>query len=642
MQESALMCGIAGIFNYASAATDDRAIACRMRDAMTHRGPDDAGLYQAPDRRVTLAHRRLSIVDLSAAGHQPMTNEDGSIWITCNGEIYNHLELRALLAAKGHIFKSQSDTEVIVHAYEEYGKGCLSRLDGMFAFALWDDAHRELLIARDRLGKKPLYYTVAGGRFLFASEIKALLRHPEVVRDIDPGALDAFLTFSNSPAPLTLFKNVLKVPAAHLLRCQSDGSVRMERYWSPLEGGPWPAANGAEGVARVRELVERAVAKRLMSDVPIGAFLSGGVDSSTNVALMSRLTSEPLRTFSVGFEGFGETENFHDLPYARRVARAFGCEHDETTITTADCQRTLPQLVFQQDEPLGDPACLPMHFVAQAARRRGVTVVLVGEGSDEVFGGYPDMTRLMGSHEGKWRPLSRLPQGALRALYQSARATGMDDGRADVLRRLAAREPFYWGLDVVFSDLEKRRLYRRGEARQASHAASLVSGYYRELAQSRPDADFLQQMSYVELSNRLPELLLMRVDKFSMAHSLEARAPFLDHELVSYALSLPQHAKISGGETKRVLKEALADVLPAEVIRRHKQGFRVPLPEWLAGPLSKWAEARLFSRRARELDFFDFSYVERLWQRHRARKADHSFGLWCLINLFSWYECWFA
>ena len=639
------MCGIAGIFNFAASPTDDRVVAQRMRDAMIHRGPDDYGLYQSPDRRVVLAHRRLSIVDLSAAGRQPMSNEDGTIWITFNGEIYNQLERRAELLARGHVFTSRSDTEVIVHTYEEAGANCVSSLDGMFAFALWDAERGELLLARDRLGKKPLYYTVAGGRLVFASEIKAILEHPDVPRDIDPIAVDTFLTFSHTAAPLTMFRNVFKLPAAHLLRCTSTGKVRIERYWSPLDGGgdAWPSTNGVESVERVRGLIERSVAKRMMSDVPIGAFLSGGVDSSANVALMSRLTSKPLRTFSVGFEGFGSSENFHDLPYARMVARQFGCEHEETTITADDCQRLLPQLVWQQDEPLGDPACVPMHFVAQAAKKCGVTVVLVGEGSDEVFGGYPDMTRLIASHESTWRRLRRLPGAGRRALYHGARAAGMADGRADVLRRLAADEPFYWGLDVVFSDFEKRRLYRRGAALdQGSNAAAVVSGYYRELFERRPDADFLQQMSYVELSNRLPELLLMRVDKISMAHSLEARAPFLDHELVSYALSLPQHAKISGGQTKKVLKEALADVLPAEVLGRNKQGFRVPLPEWMAGPLAKWTEERLFSRRARELDFLDFGYIEALWRQHRAGAADRSFDLWCLINLFSWYEHWFA
>jgi asparagine synthase (glutamine-hydrolysing) len=637
------MCGIAGIFNFGSTPTDERGIAARMRDAMTHRGPDDAGLYQSPDRRVVLAHRRLSIVDLSPAGHQPMANEDGTVWVTFNGEIYNHRERRAPLLARGHTFQSSSDTEVIVHAYEESGLGCVSSLDGMFAFALWDARQRHLLLARDRLGKKPLYYTIVGGRLVFASEIKALLRHPDVRRDIDPIALDAFLTFSHTPAPLTLFKQVFKLPAAHLLRCQSDGTVRTERYWSPLDGEAWPAANGAASVARVRALLEQSVAKRMMSDVPIGAFLSGGLDSSTNVALMSRLSSRPVRTISIGFEGFGQKENFHDLPYARAVARLYGCDHEETTITADDCQRILPQLVWQQDEPIGDPASVPMHFIAQAARARGLTVVLVGEGSDEVFGGYPDMTRLLASHRFKWRPLRRLPHLGRRALYHGARAIGLDDGRVDVLRRLAASEPFYWGLDVVFSDVEKRRLYRRGGALdRGSGAAAVVASYYRDLTRHRPDADCLQQMSYVELSNRLPELLLMRVDKFSMAHSLEARAPFLDHALVSYALSLPQHAKISGGRTKRVLKEAVTDLLPADVVHRPKQGFRVPLPEWLAGPLSSWAEARLFSRKARELDCFDFGYIEHLWHQHRTRKADRSFDVWCLLNLFGWYEHWFA
>jgi asparagine synthase (glutamine-hydrolysing) len=637
------MCGIAGIFNYGSAPTDERAMAARMRDAMTHRGPDDSGLYQSPDRRVVLAHRRLSIVDLSPAGHQPMTNEDGTVWITFNGEIYNHVTRRVPLLARGHRFKSSSDTEVIVHAYEEAGPDCVSSLDGMFAFALWDSRRQELLLARDRLGKKPLYYTIAGGRFVFASEIKAILQHPDVRREIDPVALDAFLTFSHTPAPLTLFKNIFKLPAAHLLRCDRDGTVRVVRYWSPLEGEAWPAANGAESVTRVRALLEHAVAKRMMSDVPIGAFLSGGLDSSTNVALMSRLSSRPVRTLSIGFEGFGQPENFHDLPYARAVAKQYGCDHEETTITADDCRNALPQLVWQQDEPIGDPACVPMHFIAQAAKARGLTVVLVGEGSDEVFGGYPDMTRLVASHARKWRPLRRLPSLGRRALYHAARAIGMGDGSVDVFRRLAASEPFYWGLDVVFSDVEKRRLYRRGGMLdRGTSVSSVVSGYYRDLTRHRPNADFLQQMSYVELSNRLPELLLMRVDKFSMAHSLEARAPFLDHTLVSYALSLPQHAKIAHGQTKRILKKAVADLLPADIVHRPKQGFRVPLPEWLAGPLAPWAESRLFSKKAREIDGLDFTYIERLWHEHRTRQADRSFDLWCLLNLFGWYEHWFA
>jgi asparagine synthase (glutamine-hydrolysing) len=637
------MCGIAGIFNYGSAAADERAIACRMRDAMVHRGPDGYGLHQSDDKRLILVHRRLSIVDLTEAGRQPMANEDESVWITFNGEIYNHQALRGPLEAKGHRFRGHADTEAIIHLYEEQGTACVRQLDGMFAFALWDAGRRSLLLARDHLGKKPLYYTSADGRFLFASEIKALLQHPAVRRELDMEALNHFLTFSNTPAPLTLFRNIFKLPAAHVLECSQDGATSTHRYWSPLDGPAWPSANGMESVERVRELLTRAVDKRLMSDVPIGAFLSGGIDSSTNVALMSRLTSEPLQTFSVAFDGFGEAENFHDMPYARQVAREFGCRHQEITVTSDDCQEALPQLAYQQDEPIGDPACLPMYFVAQAAKKAGVTVVLVGEGSDEVFGGYEDMARLAVSHDKRWRRLQMLPRFARQAIYEGGRIGGLAEGRLDVIRRAALDQPFYWGLDVVFGDLEKRRLFRGNRMDPYRNGpAALLGRYYQELADRRPAADFLQQMSFVELSNRLPELLLMRVDKFSMAHSLEARAPFLDHELVSYALSLPQRSKIDGAETKKILKQAVAGWLPPEVIHRRKQGFRVPLPEWLAGPLAGWAEDRLFSKTARQLDFFDFDYIRLLWQRHQSGAADQSFDLWCLINVFAWYECWLA
>jgi asparagine synthase (glutamine-hydrolysing) len=638
------MCGIAGLFNYASAIKDELAAVCRMRDAMAHRGPDACGLYRSPDQRVFLAHRRLSIVDLSDAGRQPMSNEDGAVWITFNGEIYNHATHREPLLSKGHRFHSHCDTEAILHLYEELGAACVTRLDGMFAFAIWDQSARHLFLARDRLGKKPLYYTDVGGRLLFASEIKALLEHPDVRRDLDLEAMNYFLTFSNTPAPSTLFRNIRKLPAAHLMLCDSKGNTRTERYWSPLDGSGWKrGVDENESVESVRELLTRAVSKRLMSDVPLGAFLSGGIDSSANVALMSRLVSEPLRTFSIGFEGFGETENFHDLPYARQVAREFGCNHQEVTVTAKDCQEILPELVFHQDEPIGDPACLPMYFVSRAARENGVTVVLVGEGSDEVFGGYEDLAHHIHSHNTKWRWIRQLPAPARHALFGVGRAAGMKDGRLDVLRRAAYGEPFYLGLDVVFFDTEKERLFRPGaKAKMGPGAGSIVSAYYKEISERRPQADFLQQMSYVELCNRLPELLLMRVDKFAMAHSLEARAPFLDHELVSYVLGLPQELKISQNQTKRVLKRALDGILPTEVISRRKQGFRVPLPAWLAGPLAGWAGDRLFSPAARQLDFFNFDYIRILWERHKCGAGDQSFDLWALINLFSWYERWIA
>jgi asparagine synthase (glutamine-hydrolysing) len=637
------MCGIAGLYNFGAVAVSETDVVCRMRDVMSHRGPDSAGLYESPSHRVVLAHRRLSIVDLSSAGHQPMGNEDGAVQVTFNGEIYNHLCVREQLASR-HQYRSHSDTESIVHLYEDLGADCVRQLDGMFAFGIWDDKRQQLLLARDRLGKKPLYYTKRGGKLLFASEIKALLKHPDVHRELNLEALSAYLTFSNIPAPLTLFEGIFKLPAAHTLVCNRTGDLSIQRYWSPLDADSWDSHPcEEEAIEQVRTLLREAVAKRLMSDVPIGAFLSGGVDSSTNVALMSQLTSEPLRTFSVAFEGFGEDENFHDIPYARRVAKQFGCRHEEISVNADECRNALPEIAYQQDEPLGDPACIPMHFVCRAAREHGVVVVLVGEGSDEVFGGYPDFASTLKSYQSRWQPLERLPRSMRSTLYQASRLFPVSDGRQDILRRSAAGEPFYWGLDVVFWDTEKRRLINPGfRSRMGASSGAIVKKYYGEILARRPDADFLQQMSYVELSNRLTELLLMRVDKFSMAHSLEARAPFLDYKLVSYALSLPERMKISDGQTKLILKKAVEGLLPSDVIYRKKQGFRVPLPAWLRGDLATWAEHQLFNSRIRERGIFNYDYVRELWRRHQVRTQDHSFDLWCLINLSAWYERWFG
>ena len=640
------MCGIVGIFNFGGTPRDDGEAVLRMRDAIKHRGPDDAGVYLSNDRRVALGHRRLSIVDLSPAGHQPMSNEDGTVWITFNGEIYNHESLRPGLLEKGHTFRSHSDTEAIVHQYEEQGPECLQALDGMFALGIWDDARGRLTLARDRMGKKPLYYMLAGGKLLFGSEIKALLAHPDVSRDIDPEALNLYLTFGNVPPPYTLFAGIRKLPAGHRLIVDRLGNVNIERYWSPFGGPRWSEhADEAESVARVGDLLKSAVRKRLMSDVPIACLLSGGVDSSAIVGLMSALVTRPLQTYSVGFEGFGAEENFNDQPYARLVAKRFGCDHHEVNVTAAECRDYLPELVYAQDEPIGDPACLPMHFLCKAARRDGNIVLLVGEGSDEVFGGYPEMARLIQTASQRWERVRRLPRLLRSGLHAASRLLRAPAGRIDILRRARDDEPLYWGLDVVFWDTEKEELLRpqtwsRLEPSRPSRAAEYVRGAYTDLFARQPGADLMQQMSALELANRLPELLLMRVDKLSMAHSVEARAPFLDYQLVEFGLSLPQSLKIRGGKSKYVLKRALEPVLPAEVLERRKQGFRVPLPAWLKGPLASWAKHQIFSSALTSRDFFNASYIDEMWRRHLGDVQDHSFDLWCLVNLGAWYAHW--
>ena len=631
------MCGIAGVFAFAATSRDEVRALHRMRDTMIHRGPDDAGIWQDRERGIALAHRRLSIVDLTVAGHQPFANEDDTVWLVFNGEIYTHARLREPLQAAGHVFKSRCDAEVILHGYEQHGIDVVHHLDGMFAFGLWDARARRLVLVRDRLGKKPLHYIEVGGRLLFASEIKGLLAHPDVSRDVDPVGLDHYLTFGNVPAPHTLFAGIKKLPAGHVLTCE-PGGVTVRRYWSALDAG----AHGdepteAEAIARVRTLLHAAVRKRMMSDVPIGALLSGGIDSSTNVALMSELVDRPLQTFSVGFAGFGPEENFHDLPYARAVAARFGCDHHELTVSAEDCRAAIPALAGTLDEPLGDPACLPMHFVVGAARRAGVTVVLVGEGSDEVFGGYDDMVRILDVSMPRFERVRRLPRVIRHGLHRVARLLGAPAGRVDVLRRAAHDEPLYWGLDVAFWDTEKAALLR---AAPSSSAGALVRGFYGELAARRPHADRLQQMSWIELCNRLPELLLMRVDRLTMAHSVEARAPFLDADLVAYALALPAHLKIRGKTTKYVLKQAVRTLLPDAVIARRKQGFRVPLPEWLRGELAPWAEHQLRSAAIHRRRLFRRGALDRMWTRHRSGAADHSFDLWCVIQLAAWYERW--
>src|SRR5262249_36317487 len=531
---------------------------------------------QSDDGRVVLGHRRLSIVDLSAAGHQPMANEDGTVWITFNGEIYNHAELRERLRLDDrHQFRSRTDTEVIIHLYEERELDAVSDLDGMFAFGLWDARRGRLVLVRDRMGKKPVYYTVAAGRLLFASEVKALLAHPDVARRLDLVALNQYLTFSNVPEPRTMFEGIHKLPAAHTLTCDARGAVAVERYWSPLDGPAWTAPRDrGEAVEGGRDLVKEGVRKRLMADVPVGAFLSGGVDSSTNVALMSRLTSTPLRTFTVEFTGFGPEENFHDVPYARQVASLFGCRHAEVQVTADEAIAYLTDMVRRLDEPLGDPACLPMHFVSRAAHQAGIKVVLVGEGRHGGSWGSPASPALLRPFTGRWSLLKKLPRVVRRAVKVGAELAGAPGGRVDVLRRAAEDEPLYMGLDVVFFDWEKAQLYTdAGKRAMPRKAVDVVSSYYREILGRRPDADFSQQMAYIELRNRLPELLLMRVDKFSMAHSLEARAPFLDYQLASYALSLPAGIKMEGERTKAVLKDAAHEWLPKDVVERTKQGF---------------------------------------------------------------------
>jgi len=654
------MCGICGVYEYAAAQPGiSAALIERMRDTMVHRGPDDAGVYVSDDRRVGLGNRRLSIVDLSPAGHIPMRNEDGRVWIAYNGEVYNHERLRPALMAQGHAFRSRTDTETILHLYEARGLDFVRDLEGDFGIAIWDANENRLVLARDRIGVKPLYYAVAGGRLIFASEIKAILEHPAVTRDIDQEALYHYLTFLTTPAPLTLFAGIRKLPAGCMLTCDGRGVINITRYWDAIVPPADAAllADEAAVSAELLRLLNESIEKRMMSDVPFGVLLSGGIDSTTNVALMARLMNRPVRTYTVGFR---DNPEYNEISEARDVAREYATEHHEIMISEQELLDFLPDLIFHQDEPIADPVCVPLYYVAKLARESGTTVIQVGEGSDELFCGYQDYTRYLRLYDRAWRPLSRLPQfmrQAAASLGQTllrAMAGGMPSRwhkmAPDLLRRLAADEPLFWSGAFVFDEVYKRRLLTpEAMAQMALHESfndteptsyAVVRDDLERLLAVRPDADQLERMIYLELKMRLPELLLMRVDKMTMATSVEARVPFLDHKLVEFAQSLPRHMKVRNGETKYILKRALKGVIPDRVIHRRKQGFGAPINQWMLDRMGNFVEHALLNSPLRKRGLFDYDFIARLLAEHRAGRVNYSFFLWSLLNLSLWYEHW--
>lgn len=629
----------------------------RMRDTMSHRGPDDAGVYVTSDRRVGLGNRRLAIVDLSPAGHNPMANEDGSVWITFNGEIYNHEKLRPGLIDKGHLYRSRTDTETIIHLYEERGLDFVHDLDGDFAVALWDEARRRLVLARDPIGVKPLYYAVKNGRLIFASEIKAILEHPDTERDIDEESLYHYLTFLTTPAPDTLFAGIQKLPAGCMLTCDSRGEIKVTRYWDAIitqDASPERARMDEQETAEeVLRLLTESIEKRMMSDVPFGVFLSGGVDSSANVALMSRLIDKPVRTFTVGFS---DETAYNELEEARFVAHHYGTDHHEIIISQQELIDFLPDLIFHQDEPLADPVCVPLYYVSRLARESGTTVVQVGEGADELFCGYHHYGYYLKIYDYAWRYLAPLPasvRGAMAAggrlafgLSRRVLPTKYRRFAPDLLRRLAAGEELFWSGASAFDEFHKQQLLSPGARQRMGAGTNRLSSYsvvrdnLDRLLAEKPGADQLERMIYQDLKLRLAELLLMRVDKITMATSVEARVPFLDRKLIEFAMTIPRELKYHNGQTKYILKRALRGVVPDRVLNRRKQGFAAPINEWMIDRLGKFVESALLGSRLRRRELFDYDFIKRLLAEQRSGRDDHSFFLWNLLNLSLWYDHW--
>jgi asparagine synthase (glutamine-hydrolysing) len=638
------MCGIVGTFGRRG-RTFTRDQVAALRDTMTHRGPDDEGLWlREPGADVGFGHRRLSIVDLTPAGRQPMHNEDGTVVVTFNGEIYNHELLRTELEDRGHRFESRCDAEVLVHLYEEHGPEMVHRLVGMFAFGIWDERRERLFLARDRLGIKPLYFLDDGETFAFASEIKALL--PLLRRrEVDPVALVHYLTFVAVPPPRTLFAGVSKLAPAETMIVTRDGPQAPRRYWDPIADRAPIDVDGFDWEAELRFRLERSIDRRMMSDVPVGVFLSGGVDSSTNVALMSRLVEQPINTFSIGFR---DAPRFNEFEWARRVAARFGTNHHEVVIDADDLWRLMPDLVFHQDEPIADPVCVPLYFVAKLAKDNGVTVVHVGEGADELFAGYPTYVQAHEVATGHWRRFRALPpQLRSAAAWAGTRVLagrpGLSIHREALHRGGQPDGRLWWGGAVAFYELALERIATTRLRREMDGMAprQVVSEIAAD-ARRGGAQDELDELIYQDLRLRLPELLLMRVDKLTMANAVEARVPFLDHQVVELAMAMPGEEKIRAGIGKHVLKRAVGDLLPEDLIWRPKQGFGTPVADWFRGPLAEELRRRLAGSSIHELGYLDRNEVNDLIELHRSGRADRSFQLWNLLNLTVWFDHWLA
>ncbi len=556
------MCGIIGIFNLNSQPVNQELLT-KMTRLLSHRGPDDEGIYISG--KVGFGHRRLSIIDLSPLGHQPMSNEDESIWITYNGEIYNYRSLRNELQKNGHQFKSQTDTEVIIHLYEEKGVDCLEYLDGEFAFSIWDADKKIVFSARDRLGVKPFYYYISDKYFIFASEIKALLLHPQVEKKVDLQALSYYLSFSVSPAPLTCFEGVFKLEAGHYLLIGEDGKLIKKQYWDAVSGKKINCSK-EEAIGAIRFKLRESIQERLMSDVPLGVFLSGGIDSSANVAFMSEMIKEPVKTFNVAVDGFC---TYDESYLAELVSRYFSTEHHSVRIKFADFSRFFQDLAYYTDEPLSDFACIPNFYLAKLARKNGVPVIQVGEGNDELFCGYPSYAAILNLIK-FFYPLPSLIKKSVFNLLEFIQ--GKDLHYA--FEQATKNQDVFLGGSYLFTEKEKKSLFNKSIDISAFDSSyDYVSKIYRNLLSKFPQADPLDKMIYLDLKVRLPELLLMRADKMTMANSVEARLPFLDYQFVEYVLALSSKFKYQHNKTKTIFKESPRDILPKEVVFHSKKGF---------------------------------------------------------------------
>jgi len=623
------MCAICGIIRNGKGV--DPELLRTMARTMAYRGPDEEGYYIKEN--IGLGHRRLSIIDLNT-GRQPLTNEDESLHLICNGEIYNFLQLRSHLEQKGHIFRTKSDNEVILHLYEDLGTKCLEKLRGMFAFALWNSREKSLFLARDRVGKKPLVYSIKDGEIFFASELKALLLVPEIKKEVDPESVDLFLAYQAIPSPRTIFREIKKLPPAHFLIWE-QGRARLERYWDVDFSRKLRLKDKDEYAQALWDVLTEATRLRLISDVPLGAFLSGGIDSSTIVGIMSACSSRPVETFSVGFD----EKDFSELSYAGLVARHFGTRHREF-IVKPDVISILPKLVYHYNEPFGDSSMIPTYYVARETKRY-VTVALNGDGGDENLAGYTRywQTKLLERID---RTFASLP-GASRLLSMCARgyAKYPQNTFFRVWRWLDETRRHGYGYAyarrlVAFSNEHKNLVYSPEFTRTLSGTDSFR--FFSDIWPKDGNLNLLEKMLYSDFHLYLPEVLMVKMDIATMANSLEGRSPFLDHKFIELIASFPPDLKLRGGVTKYILKRKLKHFLPAEILKRRKMGFGVPVGIWFRNELKPMLVDTLLSQMALSRGYFNPAVVKRMVEEHISGVSDHSSRLWILLNLELWHR----
>lgn len=621
------MCGIAGVYNFDGQPVEENLL-LEMGRLIEHRGPDDQGVYSQGG--VGLVNRRLAIIDLSQSGHQPMSNAEGDIWITYNGEVYNFPEIRRELENKGYRFRSGTDTEVILYAYQEWGLDHCKKLRGMFAYAIWDARIRRLILVRDRLGQKPLNYALTPSGLVFGSELRTLFLYPEVQRKVDLNAIHAFLMRVYVPAPLSAFEGIHKLPPAHYLVAE-EGELKIERYWELDFGENWHASEPEYCEALIEHL-DKATHMRLISDVPLGAFLSGGIDSSAVVGLMSRHSPRPVKTFSIHFE----EEEFNETPYARQVANYFGTEHQEFSVRP-DAMKVLPDLVWHFGEPFGDYSSIPTYYVSKLARQH-VTVVLSGDAGDEDFAGYNRY------RTAQMLDIYRMLPEAIRKnmIPNLLKSLGFLSGRQQTFDRLATvaqrgavplvKDYFY---SYSFFTPEAAAELWRSDWAETIQQDFLPSHLEGQLSRFKGN-NTLERWQFLDFESYLPDDINVKVDIASMANSLEVRSPFLDHELVEFAAKLPAGVKRKGGVGKYILKKALEPMLPHDVLYRKKHGFSVPVDRWFRGPLKDLVRSVLLDPATQKRGYFEQKKVEQLIDQHESGRWQHGMRLWLLLNFELW------